>query len=759
MPTSRKVGVASISSELASLNARKEIPNESSHAQPLPHSHSPNHDHPADPMSGISPSSTSSRGDSKKLQQQPSHEAGPYIATAGGKSKAPADAQTARNINTQSTMDQTEAEADNASTNACKRRKLNNRNPTVSASTAALPEISLRKLIPPKDCPRMRKRSQQANVQEAVPAQQSTTHTNLFSTIQDTPTAVLFDWSVVIARAKSHPHEAAHSYFGSVDSAENSDNETTSAARTNTTNNAASASTSASASSQQQQQLQPLESILTYKPLHAMLKYDPPLDAVESVLRAHPEAALDVTFEGTALKIACESRVKSILALRLLLVAEMAMRRRLVVVQHELEQQQQEEVIVGTKPVAEYQPLKQGGGRRDVANEARTRKEQYTQQQKQPPSHDQEKPAIQVEDVAPPNIFTGHNPIRWITERRTPVKTAAMLLKWFPIGAFQRPWDADRVPTDGYTIEEEEVGMDSPLIDIVDDFARDHHHDEEDETNNDGDDESDAIYYDSESDDEDSGLSNNDLSVEQHQSRRQQQVPRTYQQQEHLRKERRWEKFLHILYATDLALHSTKTPTGSLVDGNYASSGSAGNLRHAAESSEVATSAASAGAAPGAATKAESSAAATDSKQSEATTCQSANQTTSSNSPITSFRPVHAWIRVITSAQPLGLERCRPYGVWSVLRVMERRIPNEFTARDTADGNCTVFETLAEAKADDCKLCLEEMKDVVECLMDADYRSAFLPRKSDGRLIGHVALENGWPCKDLFSRKKSATCA
>jgi hypothetical protein len=48
---------------------------------------------------------------------------------------------------------------------------------------------------------------------------------------------------------------------------------------------------------------------------------------------------------------------------------------------------------------------------------------------------------------------------------------------------------------------------------------------------------------------------------------------------------------------------------------------------------------------------------------------------------------------------------------------------------------------------------------VVECLMDADYRSAHLPRKSNGRLIVHVALENGWPCHDILSRKTSATCA
>lgn len=122
------------------------------------------------------------------------------------------------------------------------------------------------------------------------------------------------------------------------------------------------------------------------------------------------------------------------------------------------------------------------------------------------------------------------------------------------------------------------------------------------------------------------------------------------------------------------------------------------------------------------------------------------------------FHPVHAWIRVITNPN-LGLEICRPYGVWSILRAMGQRIPSEFTAKDESDGNRTVFQTLAESQASDCRLCVEEIRDVVECLMDADYRSAHLPRQSDGRLIVHVALENGWPCRDLFSRKTSATCA
>lgn len=234
-----------------------------------------------------------------------------------------------------------------------------------------------------------------------------------------------------------------------------------------------------------------------------------------------------------------------------------------------------------------------------------------------------------------------------------------------------------------------------------------------------------------------------------------------------------------------------RPPRSSLMEGGDSTPMSPGSLKHhehIAESSGVAIAAATSASAaidPTASANAESGAAAAavanNINTSEATASQhttATNPTTtttpSTNPPpqaITPFRPVHAWIRTITSPRPLGLERCRPYGAWSVLRVMRQRIPGEFTVRDTTNTNTananigngnnnrTAFETLAEAKAEHCKLCLEEVKDVVECLVDADYRSAFLPRKSDGRLIGHVALENGWPCKDLFSRKKSATCA
>jgi hypothetical protein len=81
---------------------------------------------------------------------------------------------------------------------------------------------------------------------------------------------------------------------------------------------------------------------------------------------------------------------------------------------------------------------------------------------------------------------------------------------------------------------------------------------------------------------------------------------------------------------------------------------------------------------------------------------------------------------------------------------MHLRIPEDFVGS---------FEVLAERKAADCRLCHEEMKDIVEYLVDVDHKTAFAPRISDGRLLGHVALENGWPCKEVISHKKTATCA
>jgi len=120
------------------------------------------------------------------------------------------------------------------------------------------------------------------------------------------------DWSAVIARARSHPREAAESYF---------DPATPPFVDRDDDPRAASA-------------------CHRCRPLHAMLLHDPPPPAVEAVLRAHPEAVLDATTFGgtTALRIAAERTPGAggvgpalpprLRVLRLLLVAELAMARK-----------------------------------------------------------------------------------------------------------------------------------------------------------------------------------------------------------------------------------------------------------------------------------------------------------------------------------------------------------------------------------------------------------------------------------------------
>ena len=165
------------------------------------------------------------------------------------------------------------------------------------------------------------------------------------------------------------------------------------------------------------------------------------------------------------------------------------------------------------------------------------------------------------------------------------------------------------------------------------------------------------------------------------------------------RNERRWERFLHVLWATDYALRPTRKKSRSP---SYAVS----NEKRARVSES-------------------------------------------------SFHPVHAWVRCICSPY-LGLENANKHAVWSVLFDMYKRIPEEFRE---IDDDKTLFQTLAECKATNCKLSVEEIQDIVELIIEADYKSAFIPRQSDGRLIGHIAIENGWPCQGLLSQKPSATCA
>ena len=566
------------------------------------------------------------------------------------------------------------------------------------------------------------------------------------------------DWSAVIERARTHPHEAKEFYFGSDASSATADFDssvintklpcedksippaTPLGDVTDTNQEKEDEGVLANDNNNNANFTSP--KIATYKPLHAMLKYDPPLPAVEAVLRAYPPAALDVTFEGTALKIAAESKVSSMMVLRLLLVAEMAMRKKKVMAAH---QQQHRHHAHQMEMKKSNQLLSQQieKYKSDVEIEEGTHNSENENDGENTQPHDV---IIATDDgdyresmgeSNTSSIFFGQNPIRWICEPRIPVKIAALLLKWYPVGAFQRQWDSVGAPVDdlGAYVGDENGDIDvdgasssfyeseSPLIEIVDDFARDHDKADddpnEDQEENDDDD---LDFYDSDSDDDCEDPSNPKQKT-------------TSMRREQSRKERRWEKFLHILHATDKALLLAKSNAliATTEKHNYAS------MPKQISSDVVTVTSAASAIAPSAKT-------------------DSSTAKVKISPPPSPFRPVHAWIRCLTHPH-LGLEHCRPYGVWSVLRVMGQRIPSEFTTRDESDGNRTAFQTLAESPAKDCRLCLEEVRDVVECLMDADYRSAFLPRKIDGRLIGHVALENGWPCRDLFSRKASATCA
>jgi len=200
------------------------------------------------------------------------------------------------------------------------------------------------------------------------------------------------------------------------------------------------------------------------------------------------------------------------------------------------------------------------------------------------------------------------------------------------------------------------------------------------------------------------------------------------------RREIRWEKLLHILYATDYALRPTRQKKTSSIQPDYSSSISSYKKKNSPEKK-------------------------IEMKQTSSITSNSDKIEERGKKGATSFHPIHAWIRCLTSPY-LGLESCRPYGVYSVLRDMYNRIPEEFTVKDETNDNKTVFHTLAESNVSNCKLVSkDEIRDIVEFILEADYRSAFMPRQCDGRLIGHVAVENGWPVKDLLERKTSATCA
>ena len=106
--------------------------------------------------------------------------------------------------------------------------------------------------------------------------------------------------------------------------------------------------------------------------------------------------------------------------------------------------------------------------------------------------------------------------------------------------------------------------LDSPLIEIVDDFARDHFDDEGNNRND-----NDLLggsggghgYDESEMSDDDNimmqpqQLGAVGTGTASSMTRR---PPKTHEQRERQRKEKRWEKFLHILYAVDISLQSTR---------------------------------------------------------------------------------------------------------------------------------------------------------------------------------------------------------
>jgi hypothetical protein len=584
------------------------------------------------------------------------------------------------------------------------------------------------------------------------------------------------DWSAVVARARSHPREAGESYFGPAPPLFERDDE-----RNDVDDD-----------DRPRRRSHPHRAACPRcRPLHAMLLHDPPPHAVEAVLRAHPEAVLDATtFDGTtALRIAAE-RISCpgsggdldsprLRVLRLLLVAELAMAMRGEVDRWRLRRRGGRRGR-GGDPRSSPRPGGSGGGDDDDDDD-----------------NDDDDDGGRGRDVrsdANSVAFFGHNPIGWLTELSVCARTAAMLLKWYPVGAFQRrrscrrrrPWDDDEEEVeeeDGDDDDDDDEGRgggalgdrsqddgadDSPLIRIVDDFARDNYDGlGGGAADNDDDDDGDA--------DEvwniggGSGISNSDDYSSSGQSTGSASRIASWLQlrRERRRREQRWEKFLHILYATDSTLQSTRKPPphdddggtleeegaiaeaadGSSLDPTAPASSDA-DRRVGSEAAAVAANATTAGLSTAIAavtlapplskhdasasvgenvhdqTEASSSTAAAAATMTAGSVADDALNGTKKSS-VTPFHPVHAWLRCLASPN-LGLEHCQAYGAWSVLRDMERRIPNEFTVRDGTDGNRTAFQTLAECKAKDCKLCPAEIRDIVECLMDANHRSAFL---------------------------------
>jgi hypothetical protein len=208
---------------------------------------------------------------------------------------------------------------------------------------------------------------------------------------------------------------------------------------------------------------------------------------------------------------------------------------------------------------------------------------------------------IEVEGKQTSSLYHGKNPIHWICEPHIPVKVAGTVLILFPEGAFKR-----QTPT--------ELKAKSPLIEIIDDFARGQ--DDIEDEGNAVDDEYDEESFKSQS----------------------------------------WQKFLYILYATDRAhnhiqlLPSTVASGGATATPNPSLTCPApASLTCAKMNNE------------------------TGQPQQSSTPPQEQRE---SDSYEQIFHPVHAFTRCITN-QKLGLELCQVYGVWSILDEMSKRMPQE----------------------------------------------------------------------------------
>eukprot|EP00986_Skeletonema_menzelii_P007070 scaffold2725_cov137-Skeletonema_menzelii.AAC.3 len=281
------------------------------------------------------------------------------------------------------------------------------------------------------------------------------------------------------------------------------------------------------------------------------------------------------------------------------------------------------------------------------------------------------------------SLYHGKNPIHWIYESSISVHAAGMLLTVYPEGAFKRSLQSLT-----------ETKAESPLIEIINDFA-----DDQERLENVGNIVNESVEDVCDENEKDSESTEDKRSG----------------------KERRWQKFLLILQATDRVLNLSEplpfTGAGPRITPNPSLTNQA-----ASRSANISTT---------------------------ATNSKPPLKQRKSDFSTQRFNPVHTFIRCIMNHK-LGLERCRDFCVWCVLDEMGKRIPQEEFVGS--------FQILAESQRADCRLCHSEIEDFIEFLINADRETAFT-RMSDGRLVGNVAIENGWPCKEALLRQIDAfTC-